>query len=240
VIGKDEKIAIAWCDSGKVEGEFVVGINSSLMGTDIGHQFEGLIRSKGIKIATQRHEVLKTWMMPQFDRTDWLLWIDSDIEINYNLLKLLMDSADKEKFPVVSGLCFTFLNFDSEGLPIPRPCFVPHDEETKDKVLFNLKTNILDEKEMIRAESVGFGMLLMHKDVVRKLLKHFGNNKNLFLEIEGEDPSDYIGEDFSFCLNLKEINVPIYVNTRVIPAHWKTIPLDYSYYKFYNQNKINK
>ena len=239
MIGKDEKVTVGWCDSGKVEGSFAAGINLSLMGTDISHQFTGMIRSKGIKIATQRHEVLKTWMLPDFDDTDWLLWLDSDIEVNYNVLKCLMDSADKENFPVVSGLYFTTVDFDSNNLPIPYPCFFSYEKKTNNRKWWSLKSDIRQEQEMIKAESVGFGMLLMHRSVVTKLIEHFGNNKNLFLEIQHEDPSVYCSEDIAFCLNLKEINVPIYVNTRAVPAHWKTIPIDHNYYKFYNDNKGN-
>ena len=96
---KDEKIAIAVCDSGRVEGSHSAAINFSIMNNDISHHFTDFIRSKGIKIATQRQEIFNTWMLPDLDHVDWLLWLDSDIEIGYDVLKCLIDSADKDKFP---------------------------------------------------------------------------------------------------------------------------------------------
>jgi GT2 family glycosyltransferase len=234
-MNKDEKIAIAVCDSGKVEGSHSAGIHFAIMNKDINHHFKDFIRSKGIKIATQRQEIFNTWMLPDFDHTDWLLWLDSDIEVSYSSLKSLLDSADKDNFPVVSGLYFTTVSTDNNGLPVPHPCFFRYDEETKNRQWWNLDLNVDNEEAMIKAESVGFGMLLIHRSIAKKLVEHFGN-KHLFLEIQEEDHSVYYSEDIVFCLNLKEIGIPIYVNTKAIPAHWKTIPLDNNYYKFYHEN----
>lgn len=233
---KDEKIAIAVCDSGRVEGSHSAAINFSIMNNDISHHFTDFIRSKGIKIATQRQEIFNTWMLPDLDHVDWLLWLDSDIEIGYDVLKCLIDSADKDKFPVVSGLYFTTVRYDNEGLPVPVPCFFKYDEETDNRQWWDLDINIENEEKMIKAESVGFGMFLIHRSVAKKLLEHFGN-RHLFLEIQKDTHSVYCSEDIVFCLNLKEIGVPVYVNTRAIPAHWKTIPIDNYYYKFYHENK---
>jgi hypothetical protein len=233
---KSEKIVIAWCDSGKVEGAFSSGIHFAITGTDISNQFTDVIRSKGIKISTQRQEVFNTWMLPDFDDTDWLLWLDSDIEVSYESLKCLIDSADKDSFPVVSGLYFTTVTYDDNGLPIPVPCFFQYEEETNNRQWWDLDLNTDNEEKMIQAESAGFGMFLMHRSVAKKLLEHFGNN-HLFLEIQEENHSVYCSEDIVFCLNLKEIGVPVYVNTRAIPRHWKTVPIDSNYYKFYHESK---
>jgi GT2 family glycosyltransferase len=233
---KEDKISIAVCDSGKVEGSHSAGINFSIMNTDIGHHFTDFIRSKGIKISTQRQEIFNTWMLPDFDHADWLLWLDSDIEVDYDSLKCLIDSADKDSFPVVSGLYFTTVTYDNNGLPVPVPCFFQYDEDTDNRQWWDLNTNLDNEEAMIRAESSGFGMFLMHRSVAKKLLNHFGN-RHLFLEIQKEDHSVYCGEDIVFCLNLKEIGVPVYVNTRAIPRHWKTVPIDNNYYKFYHESK---
>jgi GT2 family glycosyltransferase len=235
----NEKIAIAVCDSGKVEGFHSAGINFAIMNNDISHHFTDFIHSKGIKIATQRQEVFNTWMLPDFEHSDWLLWLDSDIQVNYDVLKCLIDSADKDNFPVVSGLYFTTVNYDENGLPVPYPCFFEHDEETRNRQWGYLNPDIESEKEMIKIESAGFGMFLIHKSVAKKLIDHFGN-KHLFLEIQEEDHRVYYSEDIVFCLNLKEIGVPIHLNTRAIPLHWKTVPLDNNYYKFYHENKGKK
>ena len=236
-MNKDEKITIAWCDTGRVEGSFAAGIHFAITGRDIGNQFTDVIRSKGMKIATQRQEVFNTWMLPDFEESDWLLWLDSDIEVDYNVLKCLMDSADKDIAPVVSGLYFTVASYDENGLPIPTPCFFQYDKELDLRSWGKISMNVEKDPSMIEAESVGFGMLLMHRSVAKRLVSHF-NNKHLFLEIQDEnDHGIFWGEDVVFCQNIKELGIPIYVNTRAIPRHWKTVPIDNRYHKLYYESK---
>jgi hypothetical protein len=236
-MNKNEKIVIAWCDSGKVEGAFASGIIRSLLSTDISNQFSDLIRSKGFKISTQRQEVFDVWMLPDFDDTDWILWLDSDIEIDYNVLKCLMDSADKDTAPIVSGLYFTTASFDENGLPVPTPCFFQYEEKTSNRQWGAISMDVENDPAMIKVDSIGFGMVLMHRSIGKKLVEHFGN-KHLFLEIQHEEDHSYFwGEDVVFCMNLKEINVPIYVNTRAIPSHWKSVPIDNNYHKLYYESK---
>lgn len=236
-MNKDEKIVIAWCDSGKVEGSFVSGMLLSIVNTDISHQFTDVIRSKGFKIATQRQELFDTWMLPDFDDTDWILWLDSDIEVDYNVLKCLMDSADKDIRPVVSGLYFTTASIDEYGLPVPTPCFFQYDKETDNRRWGKISMDVENDPPLIEADSVGFGMLLMHRSVGKKLLEHF-NNKHLFLEIQDENNhSFFYGEDVVFCLHLKEAGIPIHVNTRAIPNHWKTVPINNNYHTIYYKSK---
>jgi hypothetical protein len=105
-MNKNEKITIAWCDSGRVEGTFAAGIHFAITGTDIADQFTDIIRSKGIKIATQRQEVFDIWMLSDFDECDWLLWLDSDIEISYNVLKSVLMSSEYD----YSGNRLLYLN----------------------------------------------------------------------------------------------------------------------------------
>lgn len=236
-MNKEDKITIAWCDTGRVEGSFAAGIHFAITGRDISNQFSDVIRSKGMKIATQRQELFDIWMLPDFDNSDWLLWLDSDIEIDYNVLKCLMDSADKDTAPVVSGLYFTAASYDENGLPIPTPCFFEYDEITDNRGWGKISMDVENDNPMIEAESVGFGMLLMHRSVAKKLVEKFGK-KHLFLEIQDEnDHSIFWGEDIVFCQHIKELGVPIYVNTRAIPRHWKTIPLDNRYHKLYYESK---
>jgi len=236
-MNRDEKITIAWCDSGRVEGTFASGLHFAITGTDISNQFIDVIRSKGMKIATQRQELFDTWMLPDFDSSDWLLWLDSDIEIDYNVLKCLMDSADKDTAPVVSGLYFTTVSYDEYGLPVPTPCFFQYDEIKNNRTWGKISMNVENDEPMIEAESVGFGMLLIHRSVAQKLVDHFGN-KHLFLEIQDENNHGiFWGEDIVFCQHIKELGIPIYVNTRAIPKHWKTVPIDNYYHKLYYESK---
>ena len=74
----NETITLAWCDSGTVHGSFTEGVIDSILNN---RRINNFIRSKGIKLATQRQEVLEYWINQGYP-TDWILLLDSDIEIN--------------------------------------------------------------------------------------------------------------------------------------------------------------
>jgi hypothetical protein len=236
-MNNDEKIIVAWCDSGRVEGTFAVGLHHSIINTDINNQFTDFIRSKGMKIATQRQEVFDRWMLPEFDYSDWILFIDSDMEINYNMLKKLIDSADKDIRPVMSALCFTVTGEQNNGISVPKAAYFYKNLETNDYRWGNLNEN---KGSVFEVDAVGFGMILIHRSVAKKLVNRF-KNSHLFLERQDENNhSNFVGEDIVFCEHLKEINIPIHINTDVVPRHWKTIPIDQHYYKLYYESKAAK
>lgn len=233
-MNSNEKIIVAWCDSGRVEGAFAASLHFAINNTDISNQFTDFIRSKGMKIATQRQEVFDMWMLPEFDYSDWILFIDSDMEINYSMLKKLMDSADKDLRPVISALCFTTTGNEEDGISVPKPAYFYKNTETDDYRWGDLT----EDKDLVfQVDAVGFGMILIHRSVAKKLVNRFGN-KHLFLEKQDENNhSNFVGEDIVFCEHLKEIDIPIHINTVAIPRHWKAIPINQYYYKMFIERK---
>jgi len=216
---ESEKIVIAWCDNGMVHGQFAHSLSNLLIDND---NVVEIIRSGGKNINLQRQEVLDFWMQKDFDDTDWLLWIDSDIEFSKENFEELINSADKDNFPVVSGFYYLIMNKDDSGVLIPQLSFFADNDE-------NLEG-------MKRVTSTGFGMILMHRDVIRKLYKDF-HNKHLFNKSQETRYDLLIGEDVYFCSHLNAIDIPIYVNCNVSLKHHKTYCLDENYSKLYWSKK---
>ena len=87
---KDEVATLAWCDNGLVEGRFADGLLTTLMSQNIhGVKFVNKIRVNGNQIGRQRQTLFDKWA--DDIKTDWLLWVDSDIILHPGILKILWD-----------------------------------------------------------------------------------------------------------------------------------------------------
>lgn len=228
-----DKVTVAWCDNGFTTGSFSEGLLSA---TVVNKNISDFIRFKGVKISTQRQLMFDEWI---YNRTsEWMLWIDSDIVVDNKILTDLFDSADEKVYPVIGGMCFTFLGKDEDGYTIPQACFSI--KEKGESLLANIPENILDMKNIIEVDSTGFGLLLVHRSVGDKLVKDNGL-EHLFNEIHFNNiHDDYIGEDAVFCAYVRQSGFPIHVNTRVVPKHDKLIELDEKYHELYfNRKKKN-
>jgi len=100
-----ETVALAWCDSGLVDGRFMDSMLLTMMNAPkIGMNIVNKIRVNGNQIGRQRQVLFDNWA--DVTKTDWLLWVDSDIVLTPDSLKLVWDAADKVSRPVVSGTYF--------------------------------------------------------------------------------------------------------------------------------------
>lgn len=215
-MNKEEKIALAWCDNGMVHGEFAMSIAGLV--NKYPEKITKIIRSNGKNIYLQRQQLLDYWMDSNSD-TEWLLWIDSDIEFSENDFNNLINSANKENCPVVSGVYYLFMGENNVGLIEPKFSFKAENYQN----LSGLK----------KVEWCGFGMFLIHKSVVEKLYEVF-KDKHLFFKHQENRKDETLGEDVYFCKHINEIGIPIYVNFDVHLKHHKYYPLDKNYFNVYN------
>lgn len=206
----DGSVTLAWCDSGMVYGEFTNSLLNLVMNNK---KIAGIIRSQGKNIGIQRQEVLDFWIK-EYEDSEWLLWVDSDIEFSQEDFDKLFLSADKDTRPVVAAIYLLLLNKDSDGTMLPSLSF---NYESLESLTGVNKVN-----------STGFGMILIHKSVVEKMYSAFGT-KHLFNSIQENKENEFIGEDVYFCKLLNEIEVPIHVNCDVFVKHHKTYVLDKNY-----------
>lgn len=218
----NEKIVLAWCDTGTVTGEFAFSLLSNKPDNLV-----DILRSSGKKISTQRQEIFDVWTMEEFNHTDWILWIDSDIYPSKEDINNLISIADKDKYPVLSGLYFTLIN------GIPTPCsFIKNELE---QGYSEINIDAILSKNIFKVDAIGFGMVLMHRSVYKKLIDTFGY-KHLFLEDQDvNNNSNFTGEDFMFCQHLEKAGIPIYVHTGIVPKHIKSIAVDEKLYYLYNK-----
>ena len=95
-------IILCWCDGGMVDGKFAEGLVYTLLTTT--SPIKSAMRVQGNQIGRQRQNAFEYW----YDKTDfeWILWVDSDIEITKEVIEALWDVADPVERPCVSGIYF--------------------------------------------------------------------------------------------------------------------------------------
>ena len=221
----NETLSIGWCDNGMVDGKFAEG----LMYTTITAPTRKLgvhnaIRVQGNQIGRQRQALLDMW----YDnvKTDWLLWVDSDIVLTLDVLEMLWKTADKATRPVVSGVYFISKQMES-SLMQPMPALF---NETGNE--FNIRyIHPLPANEIIEVDNAGLGLTLMHRSVVPHLRQKFPD-ESMFAEVENLGEK-FIGEDIVFFRKLKAAGVKVHAHTGARVKHMKRFAYDENYYSLY-------
>ena len=220
-----ETVALAWCDGGLVDGRFMDGLLLAIMNAPkIGMRVVNKIRVNGNQIGRQRQVLFDNWA--DVTKTDWLLWVDSDIVITPDSLKLVWDSADKVSRPVVSGTYFVSKE-NERSLMQPFPALFKEGSNKHELQIIHP----LPKNELIKVDSAGFGFLLMHKSIVPKL-REVSPNYSLFAEEEGIGDK-YISEDIVFFRKLKSAGIDLYAHTGAVVQHMKRFSFDINYYNLY-------
>jgi hypothetical protein len=220
-----ETVALAWCDGGLVDGKFMEGMLLTMMNAPkIGMNIVSEIRVNGNQIGRQRQVLFDIWA--DDIKTDWILWVDSDIVLTPDSLKLIWNAADKISKPVVSGTYFVSKE-NERSLMQPFPALFKEGINKNELQIIHP----LPQNQLIKVDSAGFGFLLMHKSIISKMRK-ISPEYSLFAEEEGRG-ARYISEDIVFFTKLKEAGVELYAHTGAVVQHMKRFSLDVNYYNLY-------
>jgi len=128
-------VALGWCDNGNTDGKFTEGMVSiALQAPANGIEITHSMRVQGNQIGRQRQVLFDYWA--DQIKTDWLLWVDSDIVMDIHVLTKVWDAADKIGKPVVTGTYF--ISKQNEGtLAQPFPALFHNiDEHTLLKYIY--------------------------------------------------------------------------------------------------------
>jgi hypothetical protein len=229
MIGKNDTVAIGWCDNGTTDGKFTEGLTTAILaGAPNGMVINTSMRVQGNQIGRQRQVLFDHWADKV--KTDWLLWVDSDIVLNLDAMKLLWQTADKINRPVVSGVYF--ISKENEGT-LMRPFPVLFDNVNEFQIKYH---HPLPENQVLKVDCAGFGFVLMHKSIVPKMREaHPG--KGMFMETGDGQDDHFVGEDIIFFRRMEKAGVPLHAHTGALVKHIKRFSLDYDYYALYWANE---
>jgi glycosyltransferase involved in cell wall biosynthesis len=217
---EQDTISIAWCDNGMVDGKFMQGVTDVILKSGI--KFESTIRSGGNQIARQREYVVNYWY--EQNKSDWLLWIDSDIVASPDKFLRLWNKKDKDKHTIVTGVYFTS-NTPEQPLMVPSPTvfeFVEDDGKVAIKPI-----HPLPKDKFIKVQAAGMGFVLMHRSAITKIIE---NVPDVPLFAEAGTAKAFIGEDIYFFALCDKAGVEVWCDTGATVPHMKRFSFDEHYY----------
>jgi GT2 family glycosyltransferase len=223
---KKETISIGWCDNGNTDGKFTEGIAYTVINGQKKDniKIDSAIRVQGIQLSKIRQMIFDLWA--DTEKTDWLLWVDSDIYIDQETLKKLFSVANKKTHPVVTGVYFISMENEKSLMKPIASIYNETEDNFQIQPIFQIPAN-----ETIKIDSAGMGLVLMHKSVIPRLRK-LCPDYSLFAVKENLGDK-FISEDIAFFRNLKKAGIPLYANTAALVPHMKRFSFDVNYFNTY-------
>ena len=176
----------------------------------------------GTKIERLRETIVKAWY--EQNKSDWILWVDSDVVISPDTFRKLWDKRDAVDKPLLTGVYFT-TDTPEEPLMVPSPTvfeFVVNGNEVGIKRLHPLPRD-----KFIQVGAAGMGFVLMHRSVITRILE-VKPNTPIFTEV-GVNKS-FMGEDIFFFALCNEAEIPVWCDTSALVPHMKRFSFDVNYY----------
>jgi hypothetical protein len=156
----------------------------------------------------------------------WLLWLDTDMGFQPDLLEQLMAAAHPVERPVVGALCFGSRQLGPDGMggyhtmPVPTiydwaPVTTSDGEELEG---FDIRWGY-PQNALVRCDATGSAAILVHRSVFKRIQAKYG--PEWYHRVPAREGS--MGEDLSFCMRATAVGVPVYVHTGVRTTHAKRI-----------------
>ena len=173
------------------------------------------------ELVDARNKVVRTFL--EEDSSDWLFWVDTDMGFAPDTVDRLLDAADPAERPIVGALCFFNRENEADGTGGYRHTAVPtiydwvHIEEQygwQARQQYPLNT-------LTPCDGTGSACVLIHRSVFEKIEAEHG--QAWYDRVPNTTTGGLIGEDMSFCLRARALNIPIYVHTGVPTTHFKQI-----------------
>ncbi len=150
---------------------------------------------------------------------DYMLWLDSDMVFQPDLLKGMMSTMSAHGLDILTGVYFRRVS--------------PYTPVLLDKLEIDGKrvesTNIKEIPEgLFEVAACGFGCVLMKTEVVFDVLAKFG---------PPFDPIHGVGEDLSFCWRARQCGYKIYADPSIWLGHVGKVTIDSKFYNSYKEIK---
>ena len=223
----EETLTIAWCDNGMVDGKFMQGVTDVMLHSGV--KVATTLRSQGNQIGRQRETIVKAWY--EQNKSDWILWVDSDVVISPDTFLKLWDKRDKDTKPLLTGVYFT-TDTPEEPLMVPMPTVFEFVVTEKNVGIKRLHP--LPKDKFLQVGAAGMGFVLMHRSVITRILD-VKPNTPIFTEV-GVNKS-FMGEDIFFFALCNEAEIPVWCDTSALVPHMKRFSFDVSYYEAFVGDK---
>lgn len=188
----------------------------------------------GPRIATARNDLVRTFLREP-SKPEWLLMLDSDMTFDTDIVERMLNASHEKLRPVMGGLCF---GGGRVGVPFPTLYKIVDPGKGKGKTTEVVESYPQDA--LCKIDATGAACLFIHREVLTQMQDKFGlmpdghvNPHPWFAEAI-HNGHEY-GEDWTFCMRLKQMNIPLYVHTGIKLGHVKSALYDEQYYFDYRR-----
>jgi len=209
-----DTVAVGWMDPGQVDGMFCLSIANLYEGTR--GRVQALLRVENSGLLSRgRNEIVDRFL--RTTNCQWLLMLDSDMQLDVRGFETLMTVAHDSDRPIVAGLYFGAWPGDVYPTPVPL-IFLERPGTTRYLPILDYPDN-----QVIEIHSAGTGCLLVHRSVFEKFQAdanpHQGQQWCWFqdMPING----DWFSEDHWFCARARELGFKLHAHTGVVLPHRK-------------------
>lgn len=149
---------------------------------------------------------------------DWVLWLDSDMVFEPDLLKKMLKVCEENDIDFLTGLCFR-----------RKPPYTPTLFDRLDKMEHGASyTTIMSVPEgRFKVGGCGFAGVLMSTDVLLSVAARFGGR--MF------DPLEGFGEDVSFCWRARQCGYEIWCDSGIELGHIGSMVVTREFFEAYSE-----
>ena len=149
---------------------------------------------------------------------DWVLWLDSDMVFEPDLLKKMLEVCEENDIDFLTGLCFR-----------RKPPYTPTLFDRLDKMEHGASyTTIMSVPEgRFKVGGCGFAGVLMSTDVLLSVAARFGGR--MF------DPLEGFGEDVSFCWRARQCGYEIWCDSEIELGHVGSMIVTREFFEAYSE-----
>jgi len=218
-LSRSTSVVVGYLHPGHVDGNFCASLTQMLL-WEHSHQ-DRIVAVYGVpcgpEIGKGRNEIIWSFLD---SGADWLLLVDSDECFAPDLADRLLEVADAQTRPFVSGLYFS-------GFP---GGYVYPEAYMDDERHGQLCISEWEDGAVVEVDAVGAGCLLLHRTVLLRMYEHF----QCWFAPEGA--SD---DDFGFSRRARELGFPIVLHTGAVLGHVKRAILDKQDYDAFRARMTN-
>lgn len=225
MIGNEETVHISWCHHGQIDNYFAVSIMDIIKMFPTHINSYNSIQGLGL-LSKSRNMAVKHFLDETED--DWMFMVDSDEYITIDAFAKIVNTADKDEFPFVSGLYFA-ANWTSPTDLEPIPLIFELTKENGVQPFF-----AYPKDEVVEIFAAGTGCLFIHRSVLEKMREKFseshGDNWAWFMDGPIGD-GKWLSEDLTFCDRAQATGIKMVAHTGAVVPHRKTMWLMESHYE---------
>lgn len=189
----------------------------------------------GPRIAAARNQICQNFLAMK-SKPEWLLMLDSDMTFDSDLTEKLLEASHEKLRPVIGGLCF---GGGRIGQPFPTMYRLVNPNTNRGS--FSQVIRDYPKDALCKVDATGAACLFIHRELLIQMEEKFKampdghRNPHPWFSETVQGGHEY-GEDWTFCMRLRLMKVPLYVHTGIKLGHVKSQLYDEEFYQSYRRN----